>query len=504
MNPLTLTLVAGGLVAGTGLAALALARWSAVAATIATAGAVAGGIVGLGAAGWTLWAGGMADALASWTVPGGALAVGLDPLAAFFLVPLSVLGAVCAVYGLLRVASFVDAGGGFGVTLMCLGVAGALLGIALALTQRDLKRVLAYSSVENVGVVLLGVGLGFWARAHGDARLAALAFGGGLLHVWNHAAMKGLMFLGAGSMVHGTGTRDIERLGGLLRRMPSTGRAFLLGAVAIAGLPPLNGLTGEWLVYRGLMEVGRAGAAPASLAAMGGAAVLALTGGLAALCFVRLVGVTLLGTPRSAGASEAHESSPAMRGSIWFLAGICVLAALGAPWLVSVQAPVLATLGVADAPAVAAAGAVLTPLIAANVVLMATLGVGLGLLNRLATRASVTETWGCGFAAPTARMQYSGSGFAEGLATRVLPRWLRPLGLASVPVGVFPRAAEFVSDTSDPLTRCIYEPILRASGDRFARLRFLQQGNLHIYLIYVFAAMIVGLVWVVARDGVRW
>jgi formate hydrogenlyase subunit 3/multisubunit Na+/H+ antiporter MnhD subunit len=402
------------------------------------------------------------------------------------------------VYGMLRVALLVPPAAWFGATLAVLGAAGALLGIALALYQRDLKRVLAYSSVENVGVILIGLGLGLWARARGNPALAALAFGGGLLHVWNHTAMKGLMFLGAGSVLHGAGTKDLERLGGLLGRMPWTGRTMILGAVAIAALPPLNGFTSEWLLYRALADVGVHGASTPGLTAIGGAAVLALVGGLAALCFVRLVGVTLLGTARSAAAAHAHESPPAMTVPLVVLAAACLAAAPAAALLLSAQAPLLAQLG---APDLRAAADALAPVVVVSTALLAAIALGIVLVAGRARRAAaVADTWGCGYAAPTARMQYTGAAFAELVSTRVLPRWVRARQRTRAPEGLFPGPATLASDTTDPLTRAVYEPLLVRLGASFARLRFLQQGNVHIYILYIVATAILALGWVAARD----
>lgn len=402
------------------------------------------------------------------------------------------------VYGILRVALIVSPGSWFAVTLMLLGVAGALFGIALALSQRDLKRVLAYSSVENVGIVLIGLGLGFWARGHGDPGLAAIAFAGGLLHLWNHAAMKGLLFLGAGSLVHGAGTRDVERLGGLLRRMPWTGCLVITGAIAIAALPPLGGFTGEWLLYRALGQVGVDGASATALPAIAGAAALALVGGLAALCFVRLVGVVLLGSPRSTGAADAHESPAGMVGPMLLLAAACVAAGLLAPLLVRAAQPAL--LGQLGAGAANQAAALLSPLALVNAALLAALVAAAALVLRATAGARRTETWGCGYAAPTARMQYRASGFSELLVARVMPRWLRSPERVSPPAGAFPAAASFASDTADPLTRGAYEPFLVRWGERFARFRFLQQGNVHVYILYIVATAVGALGWVVARD----
>jgi formate hydrogenlyase subunit 3/multisubunit Na+/H+ antiporter MnhD subunit len=400
-------------------------------------------------------------------------------------------------YGLLRAALLLSAGPRFGVTLMVLGLAGALLGISLALGQRDLKRVLAYSTVENVGIILVAFGLGFWARAQGEAPLAGLAFCAGLLHIWNHAAMKGLLFLAAGGVVHATGTRDLERLGGLLPRMPWTGGALLLGAVAISGLPTLNGFAGEWLLYRALTEVGAGDTGWPALAAMGGAAVLALAGGLALLCFVRLIGVALLGTPRSDGAVLAHEPAAAMTLPVAALAALCLAGGVAAPWLVTLEVPLLRQLAGAgvDAPSSA-----LMPIAGASLALAASVALAAVLLRRGARGVPVTDTWGCGHAAATPRMQYGARGFSELLYARVLPRWLRPRPAVLAPEGLLPRAASFASDTTDPLTRAVYEPLLTRLGDRFVRLRALQQGQVHLYIVYIVVATVGALGWVALRD----
>src|SRR5262249_12643240 len=218
------------------------------------------------------------------------------------------------VYGLLRIAVLLGPlSAGAGACLAALGLTGAWLGIALALQQRDLKRALAYSSVENLGLIAIGLGLAAWGGAHGNGALALFGLVGALLHVWNHTAMKGLLFLAAGAAVHAAGTRDLERLGGLLRRMPFTGTCFAAGAVAIAGLPPLNGFNSEWLLYRGLFGAALHASGVARVAAFLAAAILALVGGLAAACTVRLLGIAFLGAPRDRGADHAHEGGLRLR-----------------------------------------------------------------------------------------------------------------------------------------------------------------------------------------------
>jgi formate hydrogenlyase subunit 3/multisubunit Na+/H+ antiporter MnhD subunit len=405
------------------------------------------------------------------------------------------------IYGLLRASHLVLPGPWFAIGLMLLGAAGALFGIALALQQRDLKRLLAYSSIENVGIILMALGLGFWARDRGDGGVAALAFAAAFLHMWNHAAIKGLLFLGAGSVLHGAGTKDIERLGGVLRRMPWTGRAMLVGAVAIAGLPPLNGFAGEWLLYRALSDVGRAAAAPANLAATGGAAALALVGGVATLCFVRLVGMVLLGAPREQAAANAHESPFAMRLPLGVLALACLGSTFATPVLVSGQAALIGQLLNASGPQVLAAAAFSLPLVIASAALLTSLAVGVAWLKVRLRRAEIADTWSCGYAASSARMQYTSRAFAELFTTRAFPRWLKAPLQVRLPEGTFPASASFASDASDPFTRGAYEPLLLRCGDRFSRLRVLQQGNVQIYLFYIVVTAVLALAWVALREG---
>jgi formate hydrogenlyase subunit 3/multisubunit Na+/H+ antiporter MnhD subunit len=403
-------------------------------------------------------------------------------------------------YGLLRVMTFLPFSGWWGPTLMWLGLAGALVGISLALYQRDLKRVLAYSSIENVGLILLGVGVGLWGVAHGHPRLAALGFAGGLLHVWNHVLMKGLMFLSAGSVLHGAGTKDLERLGGLMKRMPATGALMVLGATAIAGLPPLNGFVGEWLMYLGLIEGGVQADRAHNISMLLAVGLVALIGGLAVLCFVRLVGVVLLGSPRGDAAAHAHESSRWMTGPMALLALASLAVAVMPDRVVRMLSPVVIQLGGANTAEalseVAGSSRVMGTCALAVFVALALVGSILALLTR---RRAAGQTWGCGYAAPTVRMQYTGRSFSEFLAERLVPPGLRARIVQKAPEAIFPREGELSADNTDPFTRSIYQPFLARWADRFARLRWLQQGVLHIYILYILVVLVVGLGWMSFR-----
>jgi NADH:ubiquinone oxidoreductase subunit 5 (subunit L)/multisubunit Na+/H+ antiporter MnhA subunit len=379
-----------------------------------------------------------------------------------------------------------------------LGLAGAVLGISFALYQRDLKRVLAYSSVENVGIVLVGLGTGLWGATSDRPYVAVLGTIGALLHVWNHGLMKSLLFLSAGSIVHATGSKDLERLGGLMKTMPLTSRAMTVGLVAISAVPPLNGFTSEWLVYLGLARGTIRSAGAPSVGASLAIAAIAFAGALTVLCFVRLAGVALLGSSRSENARRAHESPRVMTTVLVVLASLCVGAAM-VPHLVaqgctSAVKQIVGDLDDASTP-LATMGAMNLLLL----VLLVAGGFGARLL-RGTRHARSEETWGCGYAAPTTRMQYTARSFSEIIAIRLMPAWLRPRVSIAAPAGLFPSSGSLDSDSSDPLTRGVYEPFLSRWADRFTRLRWLQQGVLHAYIFYILVTAVGLIAWISIRS----
>jgi formate hydrogenlyase subunit 3/multisubunit Na+/H+ antiporter MnhD subunit len=401
-------------------------------------------------------------------------------------------------YGLLRVTTFLPPASWWGPCLLVLGLAGALWGISLALYQRDMKRVLAYSSVENMGIITMGIGLAFWRAHEGSFYLATLGACGALLHLWNHVVMKGLMFFGAGSVLHGSGTKDMERLGGLMKRMRHTGIAMVVGAVAIGGLPPLNGFVSEWLIYMGFMggDVSRGGWV--SVAALLATGLLACVGGLAALCFIRLIGIVFLGEARSDAARHAHEATLGMRVPMMILAAFSVSMAIFPGILLRLLVPVV---GQVFGPAVAEAMGRVQASIGVLGVINAAVWVALGLGFVLwvvfrRPRTQPVETWGCGYAAPTARMQYTARSFSEFISYRLLPRGMRARTVTNMPPSPFPASGSFSSRCTDPLTDRVYEPFFARWADRFSRLRWIQQGALHVYLLYILVVAVVGLAWI--------
>jgi formate hydrogenlyase subunit 3/multisubunit Na+/H+ antiporter MnhD subunit len=410
-------------------------------------------------------------------------------------------------YGMLRFLTFLgQPAPWWGLTLAGLGLLTGLVGIALALQQRDVKRVLAYSSIENMGLIGLALGVGLWGWASSLPLVAALGVTAGLLHVWNHALMKGLMFFAAGSVLHGTGTLDMEKLGGLMKRMPCTGSAMTAGAVAIAALPPLNGFVSEWLMYLGLLKCGFAENDSRSLPAFLAVGLLALIGSLAAVAFVRLTGVVLLGSPRSEAARHAHESSPWMLGPMVLLVFLC-LAVATVP-----QAVTGWMAGALDQVLDRQAGGTLVelesseaPLAIVGFVNAGTLiAIAAGMLGLLvwSRRAVCAEgpTWGCGYVRPTVRMQYTGRSFAEMIAEHLLPRFLQPHTARRAPCGLFPSKSDFVAESPDPVSEMVYEPFFRGWAERLSRLRVLQQGKLHVYLVYILLVVVLALAWVSLRT----
>ncbi|HKI30572.1 MAG TPA: proton-conducting transporter membrane subunit [Gemmataceae bacterium] len=402
------------------------------------------------------------------------------------------------VYGLFRVTSLLpNPPLAWGGTLLGLGVVSGILGVAFAIGQHDLKRLLAYHSIENIGIIIMGLGLALLGRSVGRADLVVLGAAGGLLHVWNHALFKALLFLGAGSVIHATHTREIDHLGGLSRRMPYTAFCFLVGAVAICGLPPLNGFVSEFLVYLGLFGSLTRDKGSAAAGAALAAPALALIGALAVACFVKVYGAVFLGTARSPHADDAHESGPSMIAPMGVLVACCLVIGLAPGWV----APLLAQ-GVSawdrslDNAGAELAAAPLGWVSLMGLVLLAGLLLGGGLLWCCLRRSDVARgaTWGCGYVAPTARMQYTSSSFAQmlvGLFARVLlPRTRRP-----AVVGLFPQGTAFHSDVPDTVLDRAVLPAFRSGAWLFSWFRVFQQGSIQTYILYIFLALIALLLW---------
>ena len=409
------------------------------------------------------------------------------------------------VYGLLRVLAFLGPPPAWwGWTFVTLGVVSGILGVLYALSQHDLKRLLAYSSVENIGVVALGLGVGVLGISYGNPTMAALGFTGGLLHVVNHAVFKSLLFLGAGSVLHATGTGELDQLGGLFKRMPVTGATFLIGAAAICGLPPLSGFVSEFLIYLGAVAGtgSQARIAPAwplmSVLVVGG---LALIGGLAAACFSKAFGIVFLGQPRSEEAARAHEARAAMRWPMLVLAGLCMLIGLAAPlWSLALQ-PAVAIVLPQNMRAASMASAHSTALwltgaACGSYILLALIVLLLYVRRKLLAGRHVPRsvTWDCGYAAPTPRIQYTASSFTRPL-TQLFRLFLQPRDQIGPPHGLFPEPASLRTHTPDLFRRYVYEPLFKSVAWTASKLHWLQEGRIQIYVLYIALTFLVLLIW---------
>jgi len=410
------------------------------------------------------------------------------------------------IYGLLRVGLDLLGGGPawWGVVLIVLGAGSAVLGVLYALMEDDIKRLLAYSSVENMGIITLGVGAAFLFQSLAMERAAMLALAAALYHALNHAAFKGLLFLGAGSVLHATGTRNMNRHGGLIKRMPWTGPCFLLGAVAIAGLPPLNGFFSEWLLFQALLPgIGVASplVAVVMVLALG---MLALTAGLAAAAFVKCFGITFLAIPRSDGAAAAHEAPVSMRAGMVALAAACAGLAAGAlPVLATTGAVAAGLFGLATEPP--AFRLWLTFQTPAGLARMSPPAIIAGLLGGLAVVWLVVRvlasrrplryapTWGCGRVEQTPRMEYTATAFAEPLR-RIFSAIYRPS--EDVTMDHHPESRYFVQAIAYRASivpwfeRYLYEPALAWVRRWGWRARSVQSGSVHAYLAYVVGALV--------------
>ena len=419
------------------------------------------------------------------------------------------------VYGVLRFSLDLLGGGPawWGALLIGLGAASALVGVLYALMEDDLKRLLAYSTVENVGLVFIGMGAGLLFISLGEPAVAALALAAALYHALNHAAFKGLLFLGAGAVAHATGTRNMNRLGGLVRRMPWTAACFLVGALAIGGLPPLNGFVSEWLLFQSLLPaVGSAAplVAPVMVLAVGA---LALTAGLAAAAFVKAFGITFLALPRSAEAHHAHEATATMRVAMVTLAVLCALLGLGATFVLPALGGLLG--GYAGLPAVVpplTVGSLLLPPGGGASMSPALLALGL-LLTMLASWAAVRvsahglrvgDTWGCGRIGQTARMEYTSTAYAEPLR-RVFAELYRPT--EDLTIDVHPESRYFIqsiayrSEIVPWFERYLYAPLVRRVVAWAGRTRAIQSGSAHAYLGYLVVALLTLLAISLAWSG---
>ncbi len=402
------------------------------------------------------------------------------------------------IYGILRMYGILQLHTPtIGTMILVFGVASGILGVVYALGQHDLKRLLAYHSVENIGIILIGIGIGMIGVEVKNPVMAVFGFGGGLLHVLNHAIFKSLLFMGAGVVLHKTGTRSIDALGGLLKNMKITGITFLVGSLAISGLPPFNGFVSEFFIYVGSFK-GISASSPAFVTSLLAIVSLAIIGGLALACFTKVVGVVFQGEPRSKAAQDVEEKGSTMLIPMVILAAACGIIGVFPGAFIFMVHKGVASLGL-DYGRIP-----MEPFahVSANITLGAALFLAAMLLvSAIRKMAYATKpigssgTWGCGFTQPTTRMQYTGSSYAASILDFFKPA--APLEETHPPVkGLFPEATHYHSHVHDIVERNLDVMIVRPVMWLFDKLRWIQHGDIHLYIGYILLAIIVLLFFV--------
>ncbi len=398
----------------------------------------------------------------------------------------------------------------WGIVLLLAGTASALFGVLYALMQHDLKRLLAYHSIENIGIILMGLGLSMIFLGTGHPVLGTLGLVAALYHTLNHALFKGLLFLGAGAVLHRTHERDLERLGGLIGRMPFTALFFLVGCVAISALPPLNGFVSEWLTFQAALQAPALANGVLRAVIPLTAAVLALAAALAAACFVKAYGVAFLGRARSRHAERAREVPSGMLWAMGLLAGLCLLLGVLPTLVIEALSPVTHLLVGQSLSSASARGWLwltpVSPQVASYsapfvaVAIAVVYGVGYWYFKRRAKPVRRAYAWDCGFGALNARMQYTSTAFSQLIRRVFAPAWkLEEHVEAAREPGVLGRARSlhYRVHALDWTWLKGYVPIgalVLAAARRIGRI---QTGSIHTYLVYSFVTLLLFL-WIIS------
>lgn len=404
-------------------------------------------------------------------------------------------------YGILRTLTWLGVPPlWWGALLVVIGLVSGLLGVLYALAQHDLKRLLAYHSVENIGIMAIGLGLGLLGLHLQQQTLAVFGFGGCLLHILNHSIFKSLLFMGAGAVKQQLHTLEIDRLGGLQKRMPFTAAAFMVGAAAISGLPLLNGFVSEFMIYFGAFAAVTSMAKGATALPLLSVLGLAAIGALAVACFTKAAGVVFLGEARTPAGENAREVSPVMLLPMLLLAGLCIAVGVAPMLLLPLLRPVIATAAQLPAALIAEELAGMVKPFIAVTGIAAGFAVLFGLLafwrRRILARQGVSRavTWDCGYTRPTAHMQYTASSFVQPLTDQ--NRWILGSRVEEEPPqGYFPAQASFHSRTPDLFLDKLWRPLLAAIAWLFHQLQWMQRGRISLYILYIAVVLLALLFW---------
>lgn len=397
------------------------------------------------------------------------------------------------IYGIVRFASLMSGGQTrLGVTILVLGVMSGLYGIVNAAVHSDFKRMLAYCTIENIGIISMGIGVGLIGIGTQSAVLAVLGFTGALLHTLNHALFKALLFFGAGNVYVATHTRNMEELGGLIKMMPHTALIFLIGSIAIGGLPPLSGFVSEFVIYGSFLNGFQVdGLAIPVLMVLSGA-ILAVIGGISMLTFTKSFGVVFLGTQRMQHHSLVHEVNKQMLYPAYALLVPIIVISLFPTLFFDIAAGISeitfdVNIGAAAAGNIAGFSEIVGQVAQGFLLFVAIIGVVVAIRFKIVKShsVSVTNTWGCGYAQPIKGIQYTSKSFARTLADlfrSILPTSSRYNALTTEEI--FPKDRGQMSSDSDFFEKRIIAPLTNGLISILHKLQFVQNGNLQSYIVY--------------------
>jgi formate hydrogenlyase subunit 3/multisubunit Na+/H+ antiporter MnhD subunit len=405
------------------------------------------------------------------------------------------------IYGIVRVLMIIGpVQSWWGIALIFIGAFSGIFGILSAIGQKDLKRMLAYSSVENIGIITIALGCGVLGIGTHNNLLALFGCMGALVHIINHSFFKGLLFLCAGSVLIKTNSLSLEKLGGLMKKMPLTGGLFLMGAIAICGIPPLNGFISEFLIFigafNGIMS-------PSGLSVLSGVVTvlsLALIGGLALACFTKAFGVVFMGSPREQLSVTPEDPGMPMVSGMAILAVLCITIGTGfmflfplfySPMEILTGIPI-DTIRTALVPAQISMKA-----ISASIILLILFVTTFGIVRRnLLLRRNVrsADTWGCGYTKPTPRMQYTASSFSMPLSD-FFGRSVAPQKIADTPASAFPVHWTFETRIRDLFLDRLFRPGFHRLQALLGKLHWLQGGRMHAYVLYIAVTIITLFIW---------
>lgn len=397
-----------------------------------------------------------------------------------------------ALYGVIRFLIMILGTGPawWGALIISLGIVSCLVGIIYALMNHDLKRLLAYSSVENIGIILLCIGMAMLFAGLGISAVAALGMCAGLYHLINHGLFKGLLFLCSGSVFKATGLRDMEKMGGLIKTMPQTALFFLIGAMGISALPPLNGFVSEWLAFQAFFSGVMQSHGVVKIFMVLSAAALALTSGLAGACFVKAFGITFLAQPRSARAREAKEVGLSMKAGMALLAVPVILLGIGAsffaPLILRISGAILGAEGTGASFYIVS---VLPPAILATLIIF---GAAIFFWFRfgLRTKQVSYNTWDCGYYAIDSRNEYTATAFSKPFRI-AFSFFLLPYRKSEKIRDSFYHIRRFAYEThTTPIfKRYFYKPLINLVYSTAFKMRKLQPGSIHLYILYIFVTL---------------